>query len=76
MAPQCLYEMVIANKYIERRRPLRPKFFNKSDHRIGRQAFENRTGELLNDLRFDWANGLSDDLIRIKLKEHLNMVVN
>jgi len=72
-SPKRLYDDLVSTCYRERRRPRRPKFFNKSDHRIGRQTLCNRAGELLNEASFDWDCDISDNLIRRNLKKHFNM---
>jgi len=59
--------------YTERRRPKRPKFYCKANLRIGRQTVGNRIPALLNDLDFDWIDGLSNDSLRRLLKVHLKM---
>jgi len=40
-----------------------PKIFSKSDHQIGKQVTENQVGDLLNDICFDWKDGLTDAAI-------------
>jgi len=55
--------------FTERRKPLKPKFFDDSKRRIGRMAVRNRLN-FINDVEFDWINGMTDDLLRIKLKKH------
>jgi len=57
------------NMFTERRKPLKPKFFDDSKRRIGRMAARNRLN-FINDVEFDWINGMTDDLLRIKLKKH------
>jgi len=71
--PKRLCEYVLTNSFLERRKPLRLKFFNKADLRIGRQTLTNRCGLLTNDLDFDWFYATSDDYIRVNLKKHYNM---
>jgi len=44
--------------------------YNKADHKIGRQAVQNRCGEVINELGFDWTDGFSDDGWRMRLKQH------
>jgi len=61
------------NMYIERRRPLRPKSFSKCDLRIGMQSIVNRACNYINDIDFDWANGIADDALRTNLKRLLQM---
>jgi len=39
---------------------------------IGKQIFKNRL-RLLNDVDFDWTDGITDGAIRIKLKKFFNM---
>lgn len=50
-----LYDTIQRNMYLERRRPLMPKFWNKANYQTGRQTITNRAGVLLNDVNFDWA---------------------
>jgi len=71
--PKRLCEYVLMNSFLERRKPLRLKFFNKADLRIGRQTLTNRCDLLINDLDFDWFYATSDDYIRVNLKKHYNM---
>lgn len=71
--PERLYNSIKANSYVERRRMLRPKFWNKSNYRIGKQALQNRAGELVNDVNFNWSDGISDDALRVNLKRHYQM---
>jgi len=61
------------NLHTERRKPLRPKFFNKANLRIGRQSLVNRCDIRMNDLEFDWMTNLTDDVIRRNVKLHLKM---
>jgi len=72
--PKRLATMLAENMFTERRKPFRPKFFNKADLRIGRQALVNRCDMLMNDLDFDWMIDLTDDMIRRNVKFHLNMI--
>jgi len=71
--PRKLKENLMANSYIERRKPKRLKFFDASKTRIGRQPIENRIGTILNNVEFDWTDGISNDAIRRNLKKHFNM---
>jgi len=70
--PRRLKENLLSNAYIERRKPGRLKFYDNSRTRIGRQNFGNRLG-LLNDIDFDWTDGLTDGAIRTKLKKFFKM---
>jgi len=63
-------KLLLTQSKIERRKPKRLKFYNKANLRIGRQDLPNRWGESLNDLPFDWTNGIADDTIRKNLKKH------
>jgi len=72
-SPKRLYDDLVKTSYRERRKPKRPKFYNKSDHRIGRQTLCNRAGDLLNNANFDWDCDLTDDAIRKNLKMHFDM---
>jgi len=72
-APHRLSESLLLNAYTERRKPGRFKFYSKANLRIGRQAISNRSTALLNDLDFDWKHGLTDDLLRKKLKVQFKM---
>jgi len=60
------------NTFTERRRSGRPKFYDNSKRRIGRQALRNRLN-FINDLGFDWINGMSDTALRINLKKEFGM---
>jgi len=74
--PEYLSSALDCQKYVERRKPLRPKFFSKADHRIGRQSIVNRADEYINDLDFDWDNSPSNDFLRVHLKKFYNMTSN
>jgi len=63
----------LANSYHERRKPKRMKFYNKANLRIGKQSLPNRCGMDINDLDFDWTDGMTDDLLRISLKKHFKV---
>jgi len=41
-----------------------------ADHKIGKQSLQNRCGEVINKLGFDWIDGFSDDGLRNRLKKH------
>jgi len=63
--PVRLANDLIANSYSERRKPKRLKLINKADHKIGKQAVQNRCGDVINELGFDWLDGFNDDGWRI-----------
>jgi len=73
--PVKLHHTIQANSYVERRRMLRFKFWNKSNYKIGRHALRNRAGELVNDAIFDWANGISDNVLGVNLKVTIKWLV-
>jgi len=50
------------------RRSGKPKFFDNSRRKIGRQALINRL-VIMNRFDFDWSDGLSNDRLRINLKK-------
>jgi len=58
--------------FVERRRSEKPKFFDNSNRKIGRQALRNHL-VFMNQFNFDWAYGLTDDRLRINLKKALKM---
>jgi len=72
--PLRLHSVLQQNSYSERQKPKRLKFFNKANFRIGKQCLPNRCGLHMNDIPFDWTDGLSDDLIRIYLKKHFSFI--
>jgi len=59
--------------YVRRRNQLRPKFYSKTDLRIGRQSIVNRAGEYVNYLTLDWNLDILDDAVRTNLKKHFNV---
>jgi len=71
--PERLCVDLLANSYHERRKPKRMKFYNKANLRIGKQSLPNRCGTDINDLDFDWTDGMTDNLLRISLKKHFKM---
>jgi len=60
------------NMFVERRRSGKPKFYDNSRRKIGRQALRNRL-MFMNRFDFDWSDGLSDDRLRIDFKKALEM---
>jgi len=58
--------------FVERRRSEKPKFYDNSRRKIGRQALRNRL-LFMNAFNFDWLDGLTDDKLRINLKKALQM---
>jgi len=62
------------NIFMERRRPGRPKFYDNSRGRIGRQALRNRLG-IINNFGFDWSYGLTGDSLGTNLKKVLGMKI-
>jgi hypothetical protein len=55
--------------YINDRLPFRPKFIDGSRLKIGKQSLPFRIGSLFSKISFNWANMISDDALRVKLKE-------
>jgi len=53
--------------YINDRCPGKATMIDHSKLKIGRQCFPNRLRSM-KDINFDWVNGISDDMLRIKLK--------
>jgi len=51
--------------FVERRRPGRPKLYHNSREQIGQQALRNQLG-FMNNLGFDWSDGLTYDSLRGK----------
>jgi len=72
-SPTELYERMAKNCYHERRKPRHYKFYDSSSTKVGSQAFENRLGNLFNQLDFEQAD-LSRDALRISLKRCLKML--
>lgn len=52
----------MTTSHVEQRNPKRLKFYNKAEHKIGKQSLQNMCRVALNDLGFDGADGFSDDL--------------
>jgi len=62
------------NSYVERRRPGRIKYFDNSRSKIGRQTLNNRAGQCVNDVDFDWkCDNLTNDRLRLCLKKCFKM---
>jgi len=70
--PTLLSREMRENMFIERRRSGRPKFFDNSKKKIGRQALRNRLG-FMGRFKFDWSSGLTDDNLRVNLKKELGI---
>jgi len=63
--------------FTERRKPLRARFFDASRTKNGYQAIQNRLGGLFETLDFENYNKhISDDYVRIQVKQALGMKVN
>jgi len=69
MMPCRLYVDLMSNSYSERRSPGRLFFHDDSARKIGRQVLKNRLSVLSRQIKFDWLNNMSPDLIRINLKK-------
>jgi len=54
--------------YINDRCPGKATLIDNSKLKIGRQSFPNRLRSM-REIEFDWATGISDDLLRIRLKK-------
>jgi len=67
--PERMESFLLPQSYVERRKPKRLKFFNKANLRIGKQALPNRCDDCLNDLPFDWTDGLTGEAIPTNLKK-------
>jgi len=65
-----MMEQIGKNLYIERRQPMRLKS-SKCDLRICTQSIENQAGKYINDIDFDWADGITVDGLRTNLKRFL-----
>jgi len=60
----------------ERRRSGQPKFHVDSNRGIGHQSLRNRLN-FLNDMGFDWINGMSvDATLQINLKKEFGMRID
>jgi len=70
--PTTLANEMGQNMFVERRRSEKPKFYDNSRRKIGRQALRNRL-LFMNTFNFDWLDGLTDDKLRINLKKALMM---
>jgi len=57
------------NMFSQRRMKDRPKIFDDSSKKIGKQAIRNHLN-FMNDIPFDRLGGLSDECIRRQLKDH------
>jgi len=66
---ECMERFLLTQSYVEGRKPKRLKLYNKANLWIGKQALPNRCDECLNDLPFDWTDGLTNDAIRTSLKK-------
>lgn len=70
--PKMIYNTLLENLYVERRKPCRGRFYNNSTGKVGLHELKNRLNFIC-DLDFDWLGlDLSDDAIRIKLKKFFN----
>jgi len=57
------------NMFCERRGSDKPRFYDDSRRKVGKQAVRSRLN-FMNDLPFDWLAGQSNDNIRRQLKKH------
>jgi len=57
--PQRLYETLTSQMYLERRRPMRMKFYSKVDYCIRRQSLVNQAPDLIIGLNFYWKQQLN-----------------
>jgi len=73
--PKAIAEELQKNMFKERRRQNRPKFFDDSKRKIGRQQLKNRLN-FLNGLSFDWIDGMCDATLRINLKKEFGMTMD
>ncbi len=69
-APYVLFQDLLTCVTLERRSEKRPRFFDTSKRKIGRQSFSNRASAIAKMINFDW-NGidLSPGSLRTKLKD-------
>jgi len=67
--PYALFHELVASSSYTSRLPLRPRFYDLSRTRVGRQSFPNRVRDVASKLNFDWL-GLryEEDCLRPKLK--------
>ncbi len=54
--------------YINDRMPMKVRFFDTSKLKIGQQSLQNCIGHLFSKMSFDWITPLSNDALRVKLK--------
>jgi len=73
--PTVLANELWRNTFTERRRSGRPKFYDDSKRRIGRQSLRNRLN-FLNGVSFELINGMSDATLRINLKKEFGMRID
>ncbi len=52
--PFLLFHDILSHSVLERQRPARPKFFDTSRTRIGKQSLANRVGIITLKINFDW----------------------
>ncbi len=68
-SPYVLFKEILSHAMSERRSENRPKFFDTSRLKIGRQSFSNRLNIISRKINFDWlGQGHSKDTLRMKLK--------
>jgi len=67
--PFFLFHELLTNSSIEQRKPLRPRFYDSSRSKIGRQSFPNRVTAIAQQLDFDWLQLHSKDGLRSQLKK-------